>query len=49
MDEVEAAFGIADKKTDTSLIYLNKNTDNNCLGFLFNQSGELYTVTFILE
>lgn len=49
MSKVEAALGTADKKTNNSLIYINKNTNENFLGFLFNENGELYTISFIFE
>jgi hypothetical protein len=48
IDEVESVFGISDKKTDTAIYYAVGNTTKNCIGFLFNNKGELYAFSIIL-
>ena len=47
-EEVETAFGKADLKSDNSLSYFNKNTDDVILGFLFD-NNELYGYSIILN
>lgn len=46
--EVETAFGEADLKSDNSLSYFSKNTEDIILGFLFDDN-ELYGYTIILN
>ena len=49
MSEVENVFGEADTSTENSLIYVDKSTDKNCIGFLFNDNEELYTISIIFN
>ncbi|GAB5083024.1 hypothetical protein Osc1_22010 [Hominimerdicola sp. 21CYCFAH17_S] len=48
-EEVELSFGEADKKIDNALIYVDKDTQENVIGFLFNDNGELYSYSLILQ
>lgn len=49
MKDVELSFGEADKKIDNALIYVDKDTQENVIGFLFNDNGELYSYSLILQ
>jgi hypothetical protein len=49
MEEVEAAFGESDKKTERTLYYRDRNEDDKyCMGFFFDEDG-LYSFSIIFE